>query len=157
MTTDDYGSHLPFLAWIGQHMRPISSVLELGAGKFSTPMWLNRDYFPQVESVVSVEHDERWLPLVNDPRLRVVHTDVALYAEALMDLSPYDLVFVDNGTCAEERVRAITAVLACTSVPLVVLHDWENESYRWAAREGYSWVITDDATPQTALLLQGRR
>lgn len=155
MNDDAYGSHVPFLTWVGHHIRPIRHILELGAGRYSTPLWLDRGVFPNVVKVVSVEHDTQWLPQITDQRLQVVTTnDVAAYAEALLNVDPYDLVFVDNGQAEEDRIRAIDAVMWLPGIPLVVLHDWENKRYRAAAEGHYDWAITDDATPRTALLIR---
>lgn len=154
--TDAYASHLPFLAWIGTHVRPIKSVLELGAGRYSTPMWLDRGVFPDVERVVCIEQDEVWLPQIADSRLQVVHMSNVSFAENV-DLDAYDLVFIDNGSGAEgegERVHTIQAIMRHPMVPLVVVHDWENERYRQAVEGRYDWAVLDGATPQTALLLR---
>jgi hypothetical protein len=151
VVSDPYGSHVPFLTWIGQHVTPIRWVLELGAGQHSTPLWLNRSVFPQVERVVSVEQNEGWVPKVADSRLQV---DVARFAEMLVTTHQYDLVFIDNGPTDDDRMRAIKAIMDMPRLPLVVLHDWEDKRYRDAAEGRYDWALTDDANPQTALLVR---
>ena len=155
--SDPYGSHVPFLTWVGQHVTPIRWVLELGAGRHSTPLWLDRSVFPQVERVVSVEGSVGWVPQVADLRLQVVETDVAAFAESSVTVHQYDLVFVDNGPTDDDRIRAIRAIMRLPQLPLVVLHDWEDKRYRDAAEGRYDWALTDDATPQTALLVRRSR
>src|SRR4051794_15044459 len=52
-------THLPILIAIGR-LFPIKTVLEFGAGNFSTLTFLDRSLFPKVERVHSFETEPDW-------------------------------------------------------------------------------------------------
>ena len=67
MCDDPYATHLPVLREIGA-MRPIRRVLEFGAGMYSTPLFLDRTAYPDLEVLVSVEDDWEWLQRIKAER-----------------------------------------------------------------------------------------
>jgi hypothetical protein len=90
--------------------------VELGAGLHSTPAFLDRTVFPDLDEVVSLETDEGWARRVqdkvgDDPRLklRVITTEMS---EAIpgIDLHGVDLVLIDDSDRSEQRARTIAAV-----------------------------------------------
>ncbi len=55
------------------HLINVTRVLELGAGQFSTPLFLNRYVFPNLTILHSLENDLLWATritkAIRDPRL----------------------------------------------------------------------------------------
>jgi predicted O-methyltransferase YrrM len=118
--TDPYASHLPILKFVLALVKP-KRVLELGAGLYSTPEFLRCE---SIERVDSLETDPDWAARVNrevgnDDRLRIWKDD-----GLEQDYENYDLVFIDNGNNATERIAAIRAVLSRPH-PVTVIHDAE--------------------------------
>ena len=142
--TDPYASHLPILRMVLGLVKP-KRVLELGAGNYSTPCFLE---CPTVERLVTLETDPEWVPAV-DPKLTLHIVEDA--AEELPDLRSYDLVFVDNADNAADRERAIRAVLTQPHPPTVI-HDADYPSYRKAITDlaENHWIFTD-YFPHTAV------
>jgi predicted O-methyltransferase YrrM len=146
--SDPYASHLGLLTRIGPG---ITQVLELGAGQYSTPLFLNRAVYPDLERLVTIEPVIEWaLTLKPEPRLTIVITSMPP-VEILSDLItvPFDLFFVDNHP-AEER-EAVIKWLAHTGGVRVVIHDFEETRYQRAAMNFYHTEIDKTATPWTAL------
>lgn len=119
MPSSPYATHLSVLDKLD---RP-KKVLELGAGAYSTPYFLEH-----AKSVVSLETSPEWYAWVSDNfenrklDLRLVE-DIPRALEKI-DLTKFDLVFVDNGDSAAERGAVIRAVLSKPH-PTVVVHDAE--------------------------------
>ena len=105
---------------------PICSVLELGAGLFSTPTFLNRRVFPKLERIVSVEDDPNWAAQVQqangDNRLTVIKNLPAID-------SKFDLLFVDNSQSEFVRKDTIRKVVQESEGSIVVVHDAEYQEY----------------------------
>lgn len=116
---DRYASHLPVLRDTVHHVRP-RRVLEFGGGHHSTPFFLSCD---DVEELVTVETSPKWrgeLEKYACDRLRVV--------EDVEDVAGFDLVFIDDGTSAQERAETIRNVL-CGAHRTVVIHDVDVPEY----------------------------
>lgn len=179
-------SHVPALIALGRAM-PVRTVLELGAGMISTPLFLDRRAFPILERLDSLESDATWWRCVAeaygiDARLHLAPLRGAPYVQALedrrigpeepvlipgewlagtvkdvVDLNRYDVIFIDDGRDADERIATIEAVgrgITGNST-VVVIHDWEHEAYRFAANRAWrSWcrAIFDALEPLTAFL-----
>lgn len=141
---DRYASHLPILrrAIYGQRPRKI---LEYGAGLHSTPLFL-RD--PAVERVLSIEPDPEW-------RRKVAEhcSDSRLILRAEPDANPvdFDLVFIDNGQNALERLETIRSVLSRAHPP-VVIHDAEEIVYAAAIKELAAMYAIYPTDPDTAMV-----
>jgi hypothetical protein len=150
---DPYASHMEFLLTVGKNAR---SVLELGCGKYSTPMFLNRFLFDQVEKVLSLENDPAWALEISqnygDPRLQIVVMEwpLELYLSDI-NLDDYDLIFVDNGDMSE-RVRAICYLADHVIHSKVVIHDFEILDYRVAAKPFKHMILDGFRTPNTAMV-----
>ena len=125
MSHDIGSTHIPVLVSLGL-TRHIERVLELGAGLYSTPTFLNRKVFPTLESLISFEDSPEWAMKVSnacsDERLTLVSEFPNLE-------KPYDLIFVDNAT--DLSVRAATIRKVCDEVrdTLVVIHDANDVNY----------------------------
>lgn len=134
-----FATHIPVLTALG-HIIPIRRVLEFGSGTISTLLFLNPSVFPYVESLVSYENDNDWYQMVRsqtaDPRLDLYFVQGHMHTiiESL-DLSNFDLIFVDDSKSAEQRSQTITqlALRKDEITGLVVVHDFEQLAYRRAA------------------------
>ena len=151
MSYDIGSTHIPVLVALGL-TRPIRRVLELGAGWYSTPTFLNRKVFPQLEQLVSVEDDLNWQLKVQrgcpDTRLMISGTIPSL-------TDPYDLIFVDNSTDLKVRAATIRRVAEETRDVLVVIHDAEDVNYI-PEIERFEWHETINTyTKWTALASNG--
>lgn len=155
---DPYSTHLPILASLGPNGH--RHILELGAGAFSTPLFLDRSKFPAVESVLSIEHDEEWAKRVRaantDPRLSlsVVPEPIEPFLDSL-DLGRFDLIFVDNSDKPERRIETIKWIAGHATTQVVVLHDLEREDYRAAADGFRHLVVYSEHTPYTGVATNG--
>jgi hypothetical protein len=137
---DPFPTHLPVLYGIAR-LFEIRTVLELGAGEHSTLTFLNRRVFRAVEEVRSLETDPDWMNRVvalstGDPRLNLSLTETTISeAVASIDISGYDLIFVDDSLESTARAATIQKIAAgCSRSALVVIHDFEVPVYRSAAR-----------------------
>jgi hypothetical protein len=125
MNYDIGSTHIPVLVSLGR-TREIRSVLELGAGMYSTPLFLNRNVFPHLESLVSFEDNPEWVKKV----LNVCVDERLILVSDFPNLEKrYDLIFVDNSI--HLHVRAATIRKVCDEVhdTLVVIHDAEDVNY----------------------------
>lgn len=148
---DVYATHLNILRLMGQVVNPLS-VLELGAGFYSTGVFLDRKVYPALRWLDSVELNDEWRHMVRE---RYPDERLTLYnGQPTRPVNSYGLVFIDDGQSAEERVRSIDLVVrAGVNVP-VVIHDFENPLYRQAA--DFERVMEYDAeTPHTAICWNG--
>jgi predicted O-methyltransferase YrrM len=132
---NDYATHIPVLIGLAR-LRAITSVLEFGAGHYSTKTFLNRRAFPNLKVLDSYETDQNWRHemshLTDDDSRASLHFVDGSMATALetIDLENYDLIFVDDSESASERVKTIKGL--CARRPqssLVVIHDYEVPEY----------------------------
>lgn len=121
-TESPYATHLPVLAGL---CADVTRVLELGAGTFSTPFFLE---LPKLRKLISLETSPEWFSWVKEhfksDKLDIRLVDSIPKALQNLKLDAFDLVFVDNGENATERGEVIRAVLTQPH-PLVVIHDAE--------------------------------
>jgi hypothetical protein len=123
-------------------LHAITSVLEFGAGHYSTRIFLNRKAFPDLKKLDSYETDQNWRHAMSDvtnadSRASLHFVDGSM-ASALgsIDLETYDLIFVDDSESSTERVKTIRAL--CARRPqssLVVIHDYEVPEYIKGAQD----------------------
>ena len=145
LTVDPYSTHLPILRRMVNGVRP-RRVLEFGAGLHSTPLYF-RD--PQLWNVVCIEPDPEWRKkvayAVDDERL--------ILREAATNVNPtdFDLIFIDDGTCAAERLKTIRFVLSEPHPPTVI-HDAEVPEYRDAIKELATMHTIYETNPHTAVV-----
>lgn len=136
---EPYGTHVPVLIGVAR-LLPIRRVLELGCGKYSTLTFLDPVAFPHLERLDSFETDPIWrdeilMAAQHDPRLEITIVNGPMAAAtASMPFHRYDLVLVDDSADEASRAASITAV-AERHAPsnIVVIHDFEMQSYRLAA------------------------
>lgn len=134
-----YTTHLPILLTT-RFLRPVRRILELGAGEHSTLAFLDRECFPELEALVSLETDPRWAERVQelaagDARLQLqVINGLMATAAAQQNLEQYDLLFLDDSRTVPDRTQTIATVTAMRPArALVVIHDFEVLEYRYAA------------------------
>jgi predicted O-methyltransferase YrrM len=149
-TTDveRYASHLPVLEKVCEQ-HDVRHVLEVGCGHHSTPFFLS---LPNLERLVSLETNDEWSGPIRDAypddRLELLLVDDAVDALERLILTDFDLVFIDNGDTAAERLEVIRHVLGRTH-PIVVVHDAEVPEYRDAI-ENHTHIIV--GVPWTAVI-----
>lgn len=140
---DPYASHTKVLKRLSK--LPIKKVLELGSGKYSTGLFLDRSVFTQLEHLDTVEDDNQWRIYITDTfkddRLRVFKT--------VPEDRDYDLIFVDNGTNIQQRVQGILTSYQFDGI--IVIHDFEVPEYQEAANKFKRVWIYKKVKPYTAI------
>jgi hypothetical protein len=124
------GTHIPVLISIGRLFPEIKRVMEYGSGECSTLTFLNRDIFPNLESLVSTENQAEWAEdtrrrVGDDPRWTLILDDET---DPINDV---DLIFVDSLT-GESRVRTLNKILAMGFQGIIVCHDSQEPYYNAA-------------------------
>jgi len=100
---EGYASHIPVLQTVAKELT-IKTVIEFGCGFYSTSVFLNRFFFPDLTNLYSYETNEKWYELIKenvlDQRLNIIllnKIEIGSYAYEF----PVDLVFIDG----EKRIR----------------------------------------------------
>lgn len=143
----EYGTHLPVLQAILEVFQP-QGVLELGAGKFSTPL-----FYHYGKTLVTLETDAKWfgevartLPgrkgfslihhdvgrLTSRSRtdsipIGIKHDCVGYYREIIARHPELDFLFIDHVS----GLRAFTLSSLYDEFNFVVYHDAEDKGYRY--------------------------
>jgi len=133
-----YGTHIPILKALAKAIE-IRSVIEFGAGRFSTPLFLDRAAFPLLERLVSIETDKTWAAeafSAGDPR-HVVHL-CASEPDAVQSYigRRFDLALVDGPL--DSRPEIIAA--AWTLAPITAVHDAEERPINKAVMDSFRFV-----------------
>lgn len=147
--TDPYGSHTDVLKALALEV-PVRRVIEFGGGKYSTPLFLDRDVFPDLRELLTVETDPAWVSEIRsgDPRHRLILVDRA--AEAAGMSVGFDLVLVDDSDSMTFRIDTLFAVSDARPDGLVVVHDFEHSEYREATRFDHV-AVSSRSVPWTAV------
>lgn len=134
ISDDPYATHLPVLVGLATR-REIRAVLEIGSGKHSTALFMNKAIYRHTEEITSYENNSHWFAMMKsvvqgDSRvdLRFREGDLSDYVKEV-DVSRYDLVFVDDAMTAAARAATVEAVLR-QNPKVVVIHDFEVFAYR---------------------------
>jgi len=152
--SDPYATHIATLAAVGKDVR---FVLELGAGRYSTKVFLDYQFYPKLERLVSIEHDSEWIKIlkkeIEDGRLELIHVNEPIedFLKTI-DLTSFDLIFVDNSTSSERRIATIQFLAAQNLKCKVVLHDYDYAPYREAAGGFKNKVVYQEEIPNTAVV-----
>lgn len=150
-----YATHLPVLIGLAR-VRRIRRVLELGSGIHSTPLFLNKQVYPDLDFLVSLEDDPAWFETVrsaagHDSRLDL--RKVAAVSSGIpADISEFDLIFVDDSRTCAERTSTIVKVHERIPSGIVAIHDFEQRSYRRAARLFAHHFVFGSLTPQVGVV-----
>lgn len=151
-----FATHLNLLRAIGPGIR---SVLELGTGEYSTSLFTNRRYYPDLVELISVESDKHWMEIAprSDPRQKMAFVPEPIEPFlAMIPLDKVDLIFCDNSASGERRCATLRWLAGHVTRSLVVAHDYDVPSYADACR-GFDHAIVDDRqSPHTALLWRER-
>ena len=119
-----YGSHQPALRAIAKFTK-IESVIEFGAGLYSTHLFLDRGAFPDLGALVTFEQKASWAKQVltseanEDPRFTLIITAPDNF-EVLSENGKADFVFLD---CAPTVTRMKLKYHALTFAPIFAIHD----------------------------------
>jgi hypothetical protein len=136
---DPYGSHVPVLAAVAQAFH-VRSVVEFGAGKFSTSAFLDRALFPDLERLISVETNGEWATSAggDDPRHRMMlcERETDFFSSEVSEAA-YDLAFVDGPL----ETRPLIIPAASALAPLVVVHDAEQKPLNELLLATYRHVV----------------
>lgn len=127
-----WGSHIPALKSISNAF-DIRTVIEFGAGEFSTKTFLDRDIFPNLERLISYEHDNGWIKRlrkeIDDDRWTFMYCHVESMLEAAGFAEPADLVFIDcgrpNKAGFDYGIRGDLLAYFEDSDSIVAMHDTE--------------------------------
>ena len=161
------GTHVPILTALAKEFKP-RRVLDFGSGLFSTPLFLDRTVFTELEYLQSIENDPAWHMAVGDRvggdlrfDYRLVDGEIAPVTIDI-DVPSFDLIFLDDSRSARERFATIRAVAPRVSRSAVaVVHDFEEPDYqlalmafdhqffvdRWNPSCGVCWNGDVDYTP----------
>ena len=120
MPEGGYGSHRPALKALARFTK-IHSVIEFGAG-FSTQMFLDRKAFPDLTSLVTFEHSQKWADGVKtgDARHKFIVVPSEEFAAASQGMHA-DFVFVDSGPTITHRFKLLPHALKLA--PILAIHD----------------------------------
>jgi hypothetical protein len=159
----DYATHIPVLVGLGCSLG-IAKILEFGAGFYSTLTFLDRTAFPDVTSVSTIESDSDWISKVSaaandDPRLTMRHVPEPIESIVPeLDMTEYDLVLVDSSTEADRRAALIRKLAdRHNGTCLVVIHDFEIDLYKQAAKGFSNRVDYSAFNPCTGVLWHAKR
>lgn len=147
-----FATHVNLLRAVGAG---VHRVLELGAGQFSTPLFLDRDHYPALDWLVTVEDNKDWAAqaATSDPRHVMVVVNEPIYEFLPMfDMDMFDLIFCDNSASGGQRCETLKWLAENTGNVMVVAHDWQVPSYREAGAGFTHQFIDDRQEPWTALL-----
>ena len=159
---DAYATHIPVLVGVSQIVAP-ERILELGGGLFSTPALSNPEFFPTVKHVHTLEDSAEWATKIRSAvsggdRVTVDHVPSVPDHVATMDLSAYDLIFVDDSISIAERTRTLRSVLnRARASAVVVVHDYEVRSYRNCRQPPWYGHTSSVWRPFTGVLYRDRR
>lgn len=115
-----WGSHQPALRALAKFTK-IRSVIEFGAGPYSTHLFLDREAFPDLTSLVTFEHRKDWAEKVkvDDDRQALILTANANFADMSEGMEA-NFIFLD---CAPASMRFELLPRAAVMAPVVGIHD----------------------------------
>lgn len=155
-----YGSHVPILMALGRIIQP-RTILELGSGFSSTPLFLDLRYFPSVERLTTIETDPSWMDQLRqeievhprwDPQL--IGTSMAQWLddpEIKTRIQSYDLIFVDDSPTAELRSDSLDSLFRTAPSCPVCIHDVDLRQLRHHVWKHPKAVIYNAFLPQTGV------
>lgn len=156
-----FATHLPVLIGLSRTVSP-RRVLELGAGFYSTGLFLNRAVFPELEELHSFENDAEWFDRLLPHTQRDARSHLTLHRGPMcqvidhLKLEQYDLILIDDSQTLRERCETIDCVAnQIASAKLCVIHDFNNKEYRHAARRFPHRFRFDALFPETGVCWSG--
>jgi predicted O-methyltransferase YrrM len=142
-------------SWLTSRKRPVKSVLEIGCGPASTPLFLDRGPFPELETLISLETSEQWAHTIctlygGDKRLKLMlHAETETLMADELAQGPFDIALVD-GADNTKRVEVIPTCL--DRARFVVVHDAQEPALRAASLTAPFSVFSVIECPWTAVL-----
>ncbi len=126
-TGTGYGSHQPALRAIARFTK-IRTVIEFGAGEFSTHLFLDQKAFPDLTALMTFEHKGEWAKQVwvDDKRFTLVITSPDNFKD-LSQGKKADLVFLD---CAPLGARQKLIPHALSLAPIFAIHDYQERTLK---------------------------
>lgn len=146
-----YNSHFEVLKVLGNlKYYEIQSVIEFGAGEYSTKHFLNKDIFPKLEVLISFESDSKYCDIIDVKRHFPILCSDTNAIRNLRIMPQVDLIFVDG---KYEASRVPTAMAAKEYSPLIVVHDMENTNYHSLLKPEFMpfQVVYNTETPHTGI------
>ena len=148
------GSHIPVLRAIARYM-PVRRVIEEGTGIFSLKTFLDRNYFKDMEQIISFETNKFWIDymtsMFSDDRWNIVLTkSIEEMENDMVKFAPADILFVD-GTY-ENRLHVLNNVKDVGNI--IVLHDCDLPQFELILNNGfkYKYVYVPPEFRHTAIL-----
>ena len=153
-----YATHIPIIVGISTIWR-VRKVLELGGGNFSTYTFMDRTIFPEIEELITIEDNPEWgkyleSSLNKDNRFKLVY-DIGNFAVSIseLDLSKFDLIFIDNSTSSDTRSETIKIISEKNiGDAVLVIHDFEQKKYQIASNNLPYRYMFDALNPATGLI-----
>lgn len=148
---DSCATHVPVLKHLAKK-RIYTKIVEFGCGNYSTATFLDKNIFPDLKELISLETDKKWLRKIkqamNDTRLRLIYGKDIKLIEISKGWTA-DLVFVDGHSY---KTRVKTCIHAGSIAPIVVLHDSETPGYLEKISPSFTrFEVFDNLTPHTAV------
>ncbi len=115
----------------------------MGAGLSSTPVFLNKSCYPELNAFTSVENDLAWFDkLKSDQGFKDASNilyypgRIADYVKEIRNIS-FDLILIDDSYETYDRVATINAVFQSplSDSAIVLIHDFETGEYQEAVKE----------------------
>ncbi len=136
-------SHVPVLVLIPKLFK-IKRVLEIGAGELSTFLFLDRQIYPELTELTSVEDSFYWSEkmssFINDSRWVLSHKEIPQ--------DGFDLVFIDGPQEVERRQQVLSSI----GDGLTAVHDFDDLQYSKKVTSRLHKFIFDFVKPWSALL-----
>lgn len=132
MKYDPYASHFPVLLQVLRCLMP-SSILEIGAGFYSTPLLESWTYARGGEHYI-LETDSAWAKSISS----LFGIKITNFCGGQLPIEVnrnWDMAFID---CAVERTRAGYALALRENARIIILHDSNPD---WDAAYKYSAII----------------
>lgn len=155
---EPYSTHIPVIIGISSLIN-VKNILELGSGIYSTGTFLNEKIFPNIQKLESYEDDAQWAQKIksrygNDKRLQLnlVNSPIHSFINSI-DLPIFDLTLIDDSQRVSDRVLTIREFCRQSKGNTVlILHDFEIEEYRKAAKRLKHHFTFSSFTPCTGVL-----
>jgi hypothetical protein len=155
---EPYSTHIPILLAMSTILKA-KYILEIGSGTYSTPNFLNKRIFPDLIKLESYEDDLKWANLVKDKfgtdnRLQLNVVEYPMYRSIKnIDISQFEIILIDDSQNAPDRTKTIIEFSKKSlKDKVLIIHDFEIESYRKAAKSLRHYFTFYSYTPCTGVL-----
>ena len=154
-------THAPVLIGIAKNFI-INNVLELGSGNISTSIFLNPSLYKNLVNLTTYENNKVWYNFIKMKHkknskwnFKYVNETVSLALEKEVEKkNTYDLIFIDDSNTSYFRSLTIKYAINIKNTFLVI-HDYENSSYKEEIKHLNHQFVVSSLTPQTVILYNG--